>query len=66
MRTADFNGFLNPSIINGESYRPDLLFLIQSKCPYVLELTVGFHCWGLVREGVAPFCSASLLSLNKV
>lgn len=54
MRTADFNGFLNPSIINGESYRPDRLFLIQSKCLYVLELTVGFHCWGLVREGGCP------------
>ena len=38
---ADVNGFLNPSIITGENYRPDLLFLIQSKCLYVLELTVG-------------------------
>ena len=37
------NGFLNPSIISGENYRPDLLFLIQSKCLYVLELTVGFE-----------------------
>ena len=40
---ADVNGFLNPSIITGESYRPDLLYLIQSKCLYVLELTVGFE-----------------------
>ena len=39
---ADVNGFLNPSIITGENYRPDLLLLIQSKCLYVLELTVGF------------------------
>ena len=40
---ADVNGFLNPSII-GENYRPDLLFLIQSKCLcYVLELTVCFE-----------------------
>ena len=37
------NGFLNPSIITGDNYRPDLLFLIQSKCLYVLELTVGFE-----------------------
>ena len=37
------NGFLNPSIITGENYRPNLLFLIQSKCLYVLELTVGFE-----------------------
>ena len=36
------NGFLNPSIITGENYRPYLLFLIQSKGLYVLELTVGF------------------------
>ena len=40
---ADVNGFLNFSIITGENYRPDLLFLIQSKCLYVLELTVGFE-----------------------
>ena len=40
---ADVNGFLNPSIITGENYRLDLLFLIQSKCLYVLELTVGFE-----------------------
>ena len=40
---ADVNGFLTPSIITGENYRPDLFFLIQSKCLYVLELTVGFE-----------------------
>ena len=40
---ADVNGFLNPSIITGENYRPDRLFLIQSKSLYVLELTVGFE-----------------------
>ena len=40
---ADVNGLLNPSIITGEYYRPDLLFLIQSKFLYVLELTVGFE-----------------------
>ena len=40
---ADVNGFLNPSIITGENYRPDLLFLIHSKCLYVLELTVCFE-----------------------
>ena len=40
---ADVNGFLNPSIKTGENYRPDLLFLIQSKSLYVLELTVGFN-----------------------
>ena len=39
---ADVNGFLNPTIITGENYRPDLLFLIQSKCLYVLELIVAW------------------------
>ena len=34
---ADINGFLNPSMTTGENYRPDLLFLIQSKGLYVLE-----------------------------
>ena len=40
---ADDNGFLNPSITTGENYRPELLFLIQSKRLSVLELTVGFE-----------------------
>ena len=40
---ADVNDFLNPSIITGDNYRPHLLFLIQSKCLYVLKLTVGFE-----------------------
>ena len=40
---ADVKGFLNPSVITGDNYRPDLLFLIQFKCLYVLELTVGFE-----------------------
>ena len=39
----DVNGFMNPSITTGENYRPDLLVPIQSKCLYVLELTVGFE-----------------------
>ena len=40
---ANVNGFLNPSVITGENYSPDLLFLIQSKCLYVLEWTVGLE-----------------------
>ena len=39
---ADDNGFLSPSITTGDNYHPDLLFLIQSKCLYILELRVGF------------------------
>ena len=40
---ANVNGFLNPSIITAENYRPERLFLIQSKWLYVVELTVGFE-----------------------
>ena len=40
---ADGKGFLNPSIITGENYGPELLFLIQSKCLNVLEWTFGFE-----------------------
>ena len=40
---ADVNGFPNPSVITAGNYRPDFLFLIQSKCLYVLELTVAFE-----------------------
>ena len=39
---ADVNGFLNTSITTGENYRPDLPFVIPSKCQYVLGLTIGF------------------------
>ena len=38
---ADVNGFLNPSIITNENYRPDLLVLIQSNC--VLFHFISFH-----------------------
>ena len=43
LHSADVNGFVNPSVIAGENCCPDLLFLMQSKCLYVLELTVGFE-----------------------
>ena len=40
---ADVNGFLNPSIIIGENYRPDLLFLIQSKCRICSRINSWFR-----------------------
>ena len=40
---ADVNGYSSPSIIAGDTLRPDLLFLIHSTCSYILELTVGFE-----------------------
>ena len=41
---ADKNVYSSPSIITGDTFRPDPLFLIHSKCLYILELTVGFEC----------------------
>ena len=32
-------------IITGHNYCPDLLFLMQSKCLYILEPTVGFESY---------------------
>ena len=40
---ANVNGFSSPSIITHDNYRPDRLFLIQSKCLWNLELTLGFE-----------------------
>ena len=41
---VDVNGSPSPSMISGGNYRPDRLFLIQSKClSYILELTVGLE-----------------------
>ncbi len=41
---ADVNGYTSPSVVTGDSYRPDLLVHLQaSDCLYVIELTVGFE-----------------------
>ena len=40
---VDVNGSPSPSMISGGNYRRDRLFLIQSKCLYILELTVGLE-----------------------
>ena len=41
---ADLPGFNNPSIVTGESYRPDLLLESRNKSIlYIIELTVGFE-----------------------
>ena len=54
--------FVNPSIITGENYRPDLLFLIQFKCLYVLQLTAGFE---YNRNNNAVRKKEKYLNLNK-
>ena len=40
---TDLPSFLSPCLITGDSYRPDLLLLIDAKILYILELTVGFE-----------------------
>ena len=40
---VDLPGYLSPSIVTGESLRPDMLLSIEDKCLYIIELTVGFE-----------------------
>ena len=40
---ADLPGFRTPSIITGDTYRPDLLLFTPDDKLYIVELTVGFE-----------------------
>ena len=40
---ADLHSFLSPSVITGDSLRPDLVFISKNSILYILELTVGFE-----------------------
>ncbi len=40
---ADLPGYKSPSIITGDTYRPDLLLSTSSRCLCIIELTVGFE-----------------------
>ena len=40
---ADLSGYLSPSIITGDSFRPDLLLVISDHRLFILELTVGYE-----------------------
>ena len=40
---VDLPGYITPSVISGNSLRPDLLLTVSSKCLYILELIVGFE-----------------------
>ena len=40
---ADLPSFMSPSLITGDSLRPDLLLLTCNKVRYILELTLGFE-----------------------
>jgi hypothetical protein len=40
---VDVPGSKSPSIITGDTYRPDLLLLLSNGSLYVVELTVGYE-----------------------
>ena len=44
---ADLPGCTSPSVLTGDTLRPDLVLAIENKCiyiyVYILELTVGFE-----------------------
>ena len=40
---ADLPSFMSPSLITGDSLRPDILLLTGNKVLYILELTLGFE-----------------------
>ena len=40
---VDLPGYLSPSVITGDTLRPDLVLTIENKCIYILELTIGFE-----------------------
>ncbi|CAB4007496.1 Hypothetical predicted protein [Paramuricea clavata] len=40
---ADVPGFKSPSILTGDTYRPDLLLSLSNGSLYVVELTVGYE-----------------------
>ena len=40
---ADLSGYLLPSIITGDSFRPDLLLVTSDHRLFILELTVGYE-----------------------
>ena len=76
----DVSGFLIPSIIiiiRGDNCRADLLYLIQSKCIYILELTVGFEsnlknnalrkkekCMNLVKDITSNYRCVKFVNLS--
>jgi len=39
---ADIPGFISPSVITGNSLRPDLILHVQKRNLYIVELTVDF------------------------
>ena len=41
----DLPGYISPSVVTGDEFklRPDVLITLQTKCLYLLELTIGYE-----------------------
>ena len=40
---VDLPGYNNPSVLTGDTFRPDLLLSFSTDCLYILELSVGYE-----------------------
>ena len=40
---VDLPGLVSPTVITGDSLRPDLLLEVHNKCLYILELIIGYE-----------------------
>ena len=40
---VDLPGYISPCLLTGDKLRPDLLITLQTKCIYILELTIGYE-----------------------
>ena len=62
---ADLPSFLSPSIITGDSLRPDLVLISNNSTLYILELTLGFESNIQINsDRKASKYSSLLLDLN--
>ena len=63
---VDLPGFLNPSIVTGDKYRPDLLLTTKDNCLYILELTVGYetNLQNNIKEQKKHFKSVEFINLS--
>ena len=74
---VDLPGFMSPSVVTGDKYRPDLLLTTKDNCLYILELTVGYEtslrnninrkhekCKELIRELNSHFTTVKFINLS--
>ena len=61
---TDLPAFLSPSLVTGDSLRPDLLLITKSKPLHILELIIRFECQQ--RSQTSKIQSSSSRSMSKV